>query len=138
LLNGLITVIKKIEVILGKSNNDVSFLKSTDFKIGDGRIISNKENIIKLVAYYLINEKDLNGLPVGDVTRFHLRNGASINDIIINADISEAGFKRSFGVMVNYLYELNDIEKNIVVCSPLYFIPNSLVKIIKKKWNNRT
>ena len=103
---------KKIEVILGKSNNDVSFLKSTDFKIGDGRIISNKENIIKLVAYYLINEKDLNGLPVGDVTRFHLRNGASINDIIINADISEAGFKRSFGVMVNYLYELNDIEKN--------------------------
>ena len=103
---------KKIEVILGKSNNNVSFLKSTDFKIGDGRIISNKENIIKLVAYYLINEKDLNGLPVGDVTRFHLRNGASINDIIINADISEAGFKRSFGVMVNYLYELNDIEKN--------------------------
>jgi len=103
---------KKIEVILGKSNNDVSFLKSTDFKIGDGRIISNKENIIKLVAYYLVNEKDLNGLPVGDVTRFNLRNGASINDIIINADISEAGFKRSFGVMVNYLYELNDIEKN--------------------------
>ena len=103
---------RKIEVILGKLNNDVSFLNSIDFKIGDGRIISNKENIIKLVAYYLINEKDLNGFPVGDVTRFHLRNGASINDIIINADISEAGFKRSFGVMVNYLYELNDIEKN--------------------------
>ena len=90
----------------------MSFLKSPNFKVGDSRIISYKENIIKLVAHYLINEKDFNGFPVGDVTRFHLRNGASINDIVISADISEAGFKRSFGIMVNYLYELNDIEKN--------------------------
>jgi malonyl-CoA decarboxylase len=102
----------KIKNILQKSSSDMSFLKSPNFKAGDMRIISYKENIIKLVAHYLINEKDLNGFPVGDVTRFHLRNGATINDIVINADISEAGFKRSFGVMVNYLYELNDIEKN--------------------------
>ena len=102
----------KIKTILGKSNTDMSFLKSPDFKIGDVRIVSNKDNLIKLVAYYLIKEKDLKGLPVGDVTRFHLRNGAMINDIVINANVSEAGFKRSFGVMVNYLYELNNIEKN--------------------------
>jgi malonyl-CoA decarboxylase len=104
--------LKKMESILGKSSNNMSFLKSPNFKAGDSRIISFKENIIKLVAHYLINEKDLSGFPVGDVTRFHLRNGAIINDIVVNADISEAGFKRSFGVMVNYLYELNDIEKN--------------------------
>jgi len=60
----------------------------------------------------LIKEKDSEGFPIGDVTRFHLRNGALINDIIINANVSEAGFKRSFGIMVNYLYELNNIEKN--------------------------
>ena len=102
----------KIKTILGKSNTDMSFLKSPDFKVGDVRIVSNKDNLIKLVAYYLIKEKDLKGLPVGDVTRFHLRNGAMINDIVINANVSEAGFKRSFGVMVNYLYELNNIEKN--------------------------
>ena len=104
--------LKKMESILGKSSNNMSFLKSPNFKAGDSRIISFKENIVKLVAHYLINEKDLSGFPVGDVTRFHLRNGAIINDIVVNADISEAGFKRSFGVMVNYLYELNDIEKN--------------------------
>ena len=103
---------KKIETILGKSSSDVSFLKSVDFKIGDPKIITHKENIIKLVAHYLINEKNLEGFPLGDVTRFHLRNGATINDIVVNANISEVGFKRSFGVMVNYLYELNDIEKN--------------------------
>jgi len=102
----------KTKNILGESSSDISFLKSPNFKAGDPRIISHKDSIIKLVAYYLINEKNLNGFPVADVTRFHLRNGASINDIVINADISDAGFKRSFGVMVNYLYELNDIEKN--------------------------
>jgi malonyl-CoA decarboxylase len=103
---------KKIKKILGNSYTDMSFLKSSDFKVGDVRILSNKENITKLVAFYLIKEKDSKGFPIGDVTRFHLRNGAMINDIIINANISEAGFKRSFGVMVNYLYELNNIEKN--------------------------
>ena len=102
----------KIKVILGKSNTDMSFLKSPNFKVGDIRILSNKENLTKLVAYYLIKEKDTKGFPIGDVTRFHLRNGAMINDIVVNADVSETGFKRSFGVMVNYLYELNNIEKN--------------------------
>jgi malonyl-CoA decarboxylase len=102
----------KIKKILGESGSDMLFLKSPDLTVGDSRIVSYKENIIKLVAHYLINEKDLNGFPVGDVTRFHLRNGATINDIVISADISEAGFKRSFGVMVNYLYELSEIEKN--------------------------
>lgn len=102
----------KIQTILDKSYVDMSFLKSPGFKVGDVRMVANKENIIKLVAHYLIKEKDAKGFPVGDVTRFHLRNGAMINDIVINANISEAGFKRSFGVMVNYLYELNNIEKN--------------------------
>ena len=102
----------KIKNILGKSNTDMSFLKSPDFKVGDVRILLNKENLTKLIAHYLIKEKDAQGFPVGDVTRFHLRNGAKIDDIVINANISEVGFKRSFGVMVNYLYELNNIEKN--------------------------
>ena len=102
----------KIKTILGDAYNDVSFLKSSDFRVGDVRILSNKKSITKLVAHYLIKEKDSEGFPIGDVTRFHLRNGALINDIIINANVSEAGFKRSFGIMVNYLYELNNIEKN--------------------------
>jgi malonyl-CoA decarboxylase len=102
----------KIQFILKESSTDMSFLKSHGFKAGDIRIVSNKNNLTKLVAHYLINEKNANGYPIGDVTRFHLRNGAMIKDIIVNANISEAGFKSSFGVMVNYLYELDDIEKN--------------------------
>jgi len=93
-------------------DKDVSFLKSKDFKLGDKRIVENKEVIIKLVAHYIVNEKNNKGLPLNDVSRFHLGNGAIVDDIIVNANISEVGFKRSFGVMVNYLYELTNIEKN--------------------------
>ena len=103
----------KVKNILGDSKNlNVSFLKSKDLKIGDKRIIENKEAIIKLVSHYIINEKNYNGLPINDVSRFHLGNGAIVEDVVINANISEIGFKRSFGVMVNYLYELTNIEKN--------------------------
>ena len=59
-----------------------------------------------------MNEKNKKGLPINDVCRFHLGNGAIIDDIVINANISQVGFGRSFGVMVNYLYELKSIEKN--------------------------
>ena len=103
----------KIKNIVGqKFFENVVFLRSSDLKIGDKRIIDNKDTITKLVAYYLMNEKNKKNLPLNDVCRFHLGNGAIIEDIVINANVSEVGFNRSFGVMVNYLYELKSIEKN--------------------------
>ena len=103
----------KIKNILGNLvNQNMSFLKSQDLKIGDNRIIENKDSILKLAAHYIVNEKNEKGLPVNDVSRFHLGNGAIVDDIVVNANVSEIGFKRSFGVMINYLYALKDIEKN--------------------------
>jgi len=103
----------KIKNILGEIPlENISFLKSRDLKVGDPRIISNKKAITKLVAHYLMNEKNHKQLPINDVCRFHLGNGAIIDDIVINANVSEVGLNRSFGVMVNYLYELKNIEKN--------------------------
>ena len=103
----------KIKNILGKiPHENISFLKSKDLKIGDIRITQNKDALIRLVAHYLVNEKNQKLLPANDVCRFHLGNGAIIDDIVVNANISDVGFNRSFGVMVNYLYELKSIEKN--------------------------
>ena len=104
---------KLLKNILGNIPlENISFFKSSSLKLGDTRILSNKIAIYKLVAHYLMNEKNQKQLPINDVCRFHLGNGAIIDDIVINANISEVGFKRSFGVMVNYLYELKNIEKN--------------------------
>ena len=103
----------KIKNILGDVPiENISFLKSSDLKVGDPRIVANKVAITKLVAHYLMNEKNHKQLPINDVCRFHLGNGAIIDDIIINANIYEVCLNRSFGVMVNYLYELKNIEKN--------------------------
>ena len=94
------------------SKNSLDFLKSSDLKIGDKRIADNKALICKLAVNYLVKQKNDFGFPINDVCRFHLKNGADIDDIAINANVSEVGFKRSFGVMVNYRYELAKIEKN--------------------------
>ena len=99
--------------ILGEANkNSLDFLKSSDLKIGDKRIADNKALISKLAVNYLVKQKNDFGFPINDVCRFHLKNGADIDDIAVNANVSEVGFKRSFGVMVNYRYELAKIEKN--------------------------
>ena len=99
--------------ILGDSNKNIlDFLKSSDLKIGDKRIIDNKESICRVVLNYLASVKNELGFPINDVCRFHLKNGAEIDDIVVNANVSEVGFKRSFGVMVNYNYELKNIEQN--------------------------
>ena len=88
----------------------LNFLRSSDLKIGEPKIIEEKTAIKKLVAHYLINEK-INNKPLNPVSRFHLGNGASIYNIIINGNISDYGYKESFGIMVNYGYQLEKLEK---------------------------
>jgi malonyl-CoA decarboxylase len=46
------------------------------------------------------------------VARFHLGNGARLERVNWLADTSARGIKQSAGLMVNYLYKLDDIEEN--------------------------
>ena len=101
----------KLRSILGSEDYEkVKFLRSTEIKIGDPRIIEHKKIIKKLTVHYLIKEK-VNDKPVNAVTRFHLGNGASIENIVINGNISDYGYNESFGIMVNYIYHLDKLEK---------------------------
>lgn len=68
--------------------------------------------LAQLAAHYLIDAKQLNGLPDDPVARFHLGNGAMVHAIHTNADISPAGLAQSHGTMVNYLYDLPAISHN--------------------------
>ncbi len=65
-----------------------------------------------LAAMYFFNEKNDNGRPIDPVARFHLGNGARLERINWPADMSQRGLQQAHGLMVNYLYVLNDIEKN--------------------------
>jgi len=51
-------------------------------------------------------------LPVDSVARFHLGNGARLQRLNWIADTSERALEQSYGLMVNYLYDLDYIERN--------------------------
>ncbi len=50
--------------------------------------------------------------PVDPVARFHLGNGARVERLNWAGDPSSKGLKQSFGMMVNYLYDLKRIDKH--------------------------
>ena len=69
--------------------------------------LSGDEGALKgLAARYLLEAKRPDGQPIDAVARFHLRNGSSVHALHAGADISANGMKNSFGVMVNYAYDL--------------------------------
>ena len=63
-------------------------------------------------AQYLAYAKQKSGLPLDPVARFHLGNGARLEAIHANADLSRNGQRQAHGVMVNYVYDLSEIEAN--------------------------
>ncbi|WNL41898.1 malonyl-CoA decarboxylase [Halomonas sp. PAMB 3264] len=71
-----------------------------------------KEVIKPLAAHYLVDVKHPGGLPLNPVARFHLGNGAELHRINWLGDTSTKGVQQATGLMVNYLYVLDDIERN--------------------------
>jgi malonyl-CoA decarboxylase len=67
---------------------------------------------MRAAATYFLTGRTRTRAPVDPVARFHLGNGARLERINWLADPSPKGIAQSFGVMVNYLYDLDDIEKN--------------------------
>jgi malonyl-CoA decarboxylase len=70
-----------------------------------------QRTLLRLCAYYLLQAKQ-GDEPLDPVARFHLGNGAALERVNWMADISEQGMKRSAGLMVNYVYWLNEVERN--------------------------
>jgi len=68
---------------------------------------------MRLAARYLLTLKD--GQPLDPVARFHLGNGARIERLNWAADLSEKGLRQSCGLMVNYLYELDELDGNLAM-----------------------
>jgi len=71
-----------------------------------------EEPLKRAAAWYFLHARNARGLPADPVARFHLGNGARLERINYLADLSENGLHQSYGIMVNYLYDLDDIEKN--------------------------
>jgi malonyl-CoA decarboxylase len=71
-----------------------------------------KEPLIRAAAWYYLHARTRNGSPIDSVARFHLGNGARLERLNWLADTSERAIAQACGLMVNYLYDLEDIEEN--------------------------
>lgn len=68
--------------------------------------------IVAAASHYFLLAKDRSGRPLDAVARFHLGNGARLERINWLGDTSEKGVQQSLSLMVNYRYDLKDIERN--------------------------
>jgi len=98
--------------------------------------INDDENLLKKTFLYLTESNRDDNLPNDPVARFHLGNGAILHKINLHGDQSKKGMAQSHGVMINYLYDLDIVEKN----HELFFKNKEVVlsgemKSLKKKYS---
>jgi malonyl-CoA decarboxylase len=67
--------------------------------------------LLECAAYYLGQALE-GGKPADPVARFHLGNGARVERLNWAGDPSPKGLKQSYGIMVNYLYDLKRLDKH--------------------------
>lgn len=91
---------------------DTNFFNKMYNKLSTNKIQKSEailnENILK---YFFISNR-IDNLPNDPVARFHIGNGAILERINFLSDTSEKGLEQSLGFMVNYLYNLEDVEIN--------------------------
>jgi malonyl-CoA decarboxylase len=70
-----------------------------------------RQLLMSAAAEYL-GRATAEGKPVDPVARFHLGNGARVERLNWAGDPSPKGLKQSYGLMVNYLYDLKRLDKH--------------------------
>ena len=93
------------------------------------------EELMKKAIKYLTESDRADGMPNDAVARFHVGNGASLERINLNADMSEKGLTQSYGIMANYLYDLDVVEENHEIFFAKKVVPISKeIKSLKKTY----
>ncbi len=70
-----------------------------------------RKALMERAAQYLGREMT-DGKPLDPVARFHLGNGARVECLNWAGDPSVKGMKQSYGLMVNYLYDIKRLDKH--------------------------
>lgn len=120
--------LEHLQVMLGCARSeDVSrtllrTLEETS-EIGEERLAVALEPILlKLAARYLFLEKH-HGKPLDGVARFHIGNGAEMYRLNFMGDTSRKGWHNSFGLLINYRYDLEHLEANQARYEKEFWIP---------------
>jgi malonyl-CoA decarboxylase len=101
------------EAHLGADEREVaSRLADPAWAQDPGQAEEQRKAVEALAADYFLNAKAANGRPRDPVARFHLGNGARLERINFLGDSSPRALRDGGGLMVNYLYDLDEIEAN--------------------------
>ncbi len=87
-------------------------LNNTDWLADENICNAMRKPLQRLLAHYILTEKRNNGTAANSVAHFHLSNGAIFERVNWLADMSKHGISQSYGMMVNYLYDLKMIDDN--------------------------
>jgi Malonyl-CoA decarboxylase (MCD). len=89
-------------------------LLDDDAWAGDAQFAEHlRAPLTRLAARYVVQEKKTGeGRAFDPVAHFHLSNGARVERLNWLADTSPKGMAQSLGLMINYLYKLDEIEAN--------------------------
>tara|TARA_B100001564_G_scaffold305233_1_gene274135 strand:+ start:2028 stop:3248 length:1221 start_codon:yes stop_codon:yes gene_type:complete len=108
------------------------FVRWLESKVKDQNI-DDDSLTAEALLYLTVSERE-DKLPNDPVARFHLGNGAILEKINLNADLSKKGILQSKGMMVNYLYNLELLEKNHELFFKTKIVQQSdEIKSLKKK-----
>ena len=93
----------------------------------------SNDELMKQTVRYLTESNRSDRMPNDPVARFHIGNGASLERVNLNADLSSKGLSQSYGIMANYLYDLDVVEENHELFFKNKIVQTSnLIKSIKK------
>ena len=95
----------------GEPLTAASFLQAAETALDWPEKSALRQMLLHCAAHYL-GQAIKDGKPVDPVARFHLGNGARIERLNWAADPSVKGIKQSYGLMVNYLYDLSRLDKH--------------------------
>jgi malonyl-CoA decarboxylase len=106
-----------------RSCNLLSYMDATDQALlenlsdeswteDEGLAAAMRPVLLAAASHYFLMAKNIHGRPVDAVARFHLGNGARLERVNWLGNISPRGMREAHGLMVNYRYDLRDIERN--------------------------
>ena len=90
-----------------------------------------KDDLLTCLGEYFFKSERSDKMPNDPVARFHLGNGASLEQINFLGDVSQNGIELSGGLMVNYLYDLEKVEQNHEI-----FVSEKKINISKNAKNS--
>lgn len=96
----------------GEDREVLALLEEPGWADDESRVGRVERVLLPLAAHYFLAARTPEGRPVDPVARFHLGNGARLDRLNFLGDRSPKAMQQAHGLMVNYLYKLEDIETN--------------------------